>query len=382
MNKGIYGLLLAGVILSSCGNSLKDKEGDLNDKKAKLAKLKMQQSDLTIQIDSLQNQINRLDTSSANKVKPKLVAIQTVGTVNFTHYIDLQGKIDATNIAFVAPSNGVGGVITALYVKQGDQVHKGQVLAKLDDQLLRQQLAPVQVQLSAAEDTYRRTKNLYDQGIGTYQQVLTSKTTMENLQKQIDIINKQISLTSVTSPMSGVADVVNSRVGQAFAPNDIRIVNTGSLKVTVNVPENYVGKVGVGSNMLISLSNDTSRKLNARINVVGKTIDPTNRSFYVEAPIPSDPNFKPNEVVVAKLQDYNLGKAITVPLNTLQNDEKGKYILVAVKENNNLVARKRYVSVGELYGDQLEIKSGINAGDQLIVEGFQGLYDGQLITVG
>ena len=118
----------------------------------------------------------------------------------FTHYIDLQGRIDATNISYVAPPNGQGGVVTALYVKQGDNVRKGQTLAKLDDQLIRQQIEPLRVQLTAAEDTYRRTQNLWDQGIGTYQQVLTAQTQVENLRKQIGIIQKQVGLMTVTAP--------------------------------------------------------------------------------------------------------------------------------------------------------------------------------------
>lgn len=380
MKRNLVYVLALAFFIASCGDSKKDEAGSLNDKKVKLEKLKKEQADLGIQIDSLQNQIARLDPNASSEAKAKLVAFQTIEPTSFTHYIDLQGKIDATNIAYVAPPNGTGGVVTALYVKEGQAVHKGQVLVKLDDQLLRQQIAPLQVNLSSAEDTYKRTKNLWDQGIGTYQSVLTAKTQVENLEKQIDIIKKQISLTTVTAPISGVADVVGSKVGQMFSPTDIRIVNTGSLKVTVNVPENYIGKVGVGSIIRVTLPDDTSRVWTIKVNAVGKTIDPISRSFYVEAPIPSSPNFKPNQVVVAKLQDYALANAITAPLNTLQNDEKGKYILVAVKENGKLIARKKYVTVGELYGDRIEIKAGLSAGDQIITEGFQGLYDGQLIT--
>ncbi len=80
--------------------------------------------------------------------------------------------------------------------------------------------------------------------------------------------------------------------------------------------------------------------------------------------------------------DYASNNAITIPVNTLQNDEKGKYVLVAEKEKDKLVARKRQITTGELYGDKLEVKSGLQPGDQLITDGFQGLYDGQTITTG
>jgi RND family efflux transporter MFP subunit len=385
MQKTYYGLLLIGFIAAACGNAKKNTEGSLNDKKAKLEQLKNQQQKLNDEIAKLQTEIVAQDPEAARAQNAKLVAITTVQPDTFAHYIELQGKIDAENISYVAPPNGQGGIVTALYVKQGDRVRKGQVLARLDAAILQQQIAPLQVQLSAAEDTYRRTKNLWDQGIGTYQQVLTAKTQVENLQKNIAIIQKQIGLMTVTAPTSGVADQVNVRVGEAFvgtsaAGPQIRIVNTNDLKVTAQVPENYIGKVGVGSTIEVVLPDQNNRTITAKINVAGKVIDPNTRSFYIEAKIPSSANLKPNQVAKVRIKDYGNTNAITIPVNTLQNDETGKFVMVAAKENGKLVAKKRPVTVGELYGDQLEVKSGLQNGDQLITQGFQGLYDGQPIT--
>jgi len=385
MQKTYYGLLLIGFIAAACGNAKKNTEGSLNDKKAQLEQLKNQQQKLNDQIAKLQNEIVAQDPEAARTQNAKLVTITTVQPDAFAHYIELQGKIDAQNISYVAPPNGQGGIVTALYVKQGDRVRKGQTLAKLDDQTLRQQIAPLQVQLTAAEDTYRRTKNLWDQGIGTYQQVLTAKTQVENLQKQIAIIQRQIGLMTVTAPTSGVADQVNVRVGEAFvgtsaAGPQIRIVNTNDLKVTAQVPENYIGKVGVGSTIEVVLPDENNRAITAKVNVAGKVIDPNTRSFYIEARIPSNAHLKPNQIAKVRIKDYGNANAITIPVNTLQNDEAGKFVMVAVNENGKLIAKKRPVTVGELYNDQLEVKSGLQNGDQLITEGFQGLYDGQLIT--
>ena len=379
----MFAVLLTGLVLASCGNAKKDGEGNLNDKKAKLEALKKEQSDLNGEIATLEKELALLDTSLGGG-NPKLVAVRPVQQGSFTHYIDLQGRIDATNISYVAPPNGQGGVVTALYVKQGDYVRKGQTLAKLDDQLIRQQIEPLRVQLSAAEDTYRRTQNLWDQGIGTYQQVLTAKTQVENLRKQIGIIQKQVGLMTVTAPSSGVADLVNVRVGETFVGNtpagpQIRIVNTGKLKVVAEVPENYLGRVGEGSKVEVELPN-INKTFEARVNVAGKIIDPARRTFYIEAPIPSDPDFKPNQVANVRIQDYAKEGAVTIPVNTLQNDDKGKFVMVAVNEGGKLIARKKTINVGELYNGELEVKSGLQPSDQLIVEGFQNLYDGQLLT--
>lgn len=383
MKKYLIGaVLISSLVAASCGSSKKDRAGDLNDKRARLTELKTEQEKITTEIITLEKEIAKLDTNAA--AKPKLVAVMPVTPDNFQHYIDLQGKLDAQNISYVAPPNGQGGIVKALYVTQGQSVRKGQVLARLDDQMIRQQIEPLRVQLATAEDTYRRTKNLFDQGIGTYQQVLNAQTQVNTLRQQIGVIQKQASMMTVTAPASGVADIVSVRVGEMFvgataAGPQIRIVNTSDLKVVAQVPENYLNKVKVGSDVLVFLP-DLNRTLNAKVTVAGRTIDPTNRAFYIEARIPSTPELRPNQIAVVKIQDYAAGNAVTIPVNVLQNDEKGKFVMVAVKEGNKMIARKRNITVGELYGDKLEVKSGLQSGDVLITEGFQGLYEGQLVT--
>lgn len=85
-------------------------------------------------------------------------------------------------------------------------------------------------------------------------------------------------------------------------------------------------------------------------------------------------------MALVQIEDYAMPNAITIPVNTLQTDDKGKFVLVAADEKGKLVARKKPIVIGELYGDQLEVKSGLNIGDQIITDGFQSLYDGQRIT--
>jgi multidrug efflux pump subunit AcrA (membrane-fusion protein) len=169
-------------------------------------------------------------------------------------------------------------------------------------------------------------------------------------------------------------------VGTSMAGPQISIVNTGTLKVIAEVPENYLGRIGKGSNLRITLPN-INKTINAKVTVAGKIIDPNRRTFTIEAPIPSNPDFKPNQVASVQVQDYAAPSAITIPVNTLQNDDKGKFVMIAAKEGDKLVARKRQITVGELYQDQLEVKSGLQASDQLITEGFQNLYEGQLVSV-
>jgi membrane fusion protein, multidrug efflux system len=385
MRKYILGLLLVGIIAASCGSSKKEKDGALNDKKIELEKIKKEQTELAIKAQKLEKEIAELDPAAAQNTA-KLVSVTPVGSGDFAHYIDLQGRIDATNISYVAPPNGQGGVVTALYVTQGQSVRKGQVLAKLDDIMIRQQMEPLKVQLATAEDTYRRTKNLWDQGIGAYQNVLNAKTQVEALQKQMGIIQSQVSLMTVKAPASGVIDQLNLRVGEFFTGMagqgvpQIRIVNTGDLKVVTAVPENYIEQVNVGSQLKVILPEQNNREITATVSVVQKIIDPTTRSFNIEAKIPTDANLKPNQIAQVRINDYAAKNAVTVPLNVVQTDEKGKYVYVMERSGLKTLARKKTVIVGQAYGENIEIRSGLNAGEQLVTEGYQNLYDGQMIT--
>jgi hypothetical protein len=151
------------------------------------------------------------------------------------------------------------------------------------------------------------------------------------------------------------------------------------LKIVTQVPERYLGRVSVGSTLEVTLP-ESNRTITTKVSIAGKVIDPSSRTFYIEAKMPAGSNIKPNQIALVKVKDYAKVNAITIPVNTLQNDQSGKFVMVAAKENGKLIARKRQVIVGELYNDQLEVKSGLQAGDTLITEGFQGLYEGQLIT--
>lgn len=380
----IGGAVAIVLLLAACGAATDGKNKELEKKKARYEELKKQQASVSDELIKLEKEIAKMDTSAARAEKPKLVTLVAIEPATFAHYIDLQGKVDAENIAYVTP-RGMGGQVRAIYVKQGDYVRKGQLLLKLDDAVPRQQLEQLNVQLSLAKTTYERRKNLWDQRIGTEMELLKAKNDLENLQKQIDIQKEQVDMSNVYAQISGVADQVSIKIGESFSAASatqmgIRIVNTANLKVTANVPENYQGKVNEGSHVVITLPEDKSKTLNARITVAGKTIDPASRSFYIEARIPGNKDFRPGQIALVRIQDYVANNAITIPLATIQNDEKGKYVMVAATENGKTVARKRPVEIGQMYNDRLEVKSGLQTGDKLITEGFQGLYDGQLIT--
>ncbi|UEG51059.1 efflux RND transporter periplasmic adaptor subunit [Ferruginibacter lapsinanis] len=386
------------MLLSSCGSSKKDSAADLNDKKATLEKLKNDKEKTDEQIKKLQEELMKLDTNAASTSKVKLVSTTPVSTQNFKHYIDLQGKVDADNISYISPRMGPAQV-KAVYVTEGQAVKKGQLLLKLDDAIIRQQIVAAQkqmevtkTQLSFAKTIYQRQKNLWDQGIGTEVQLLQAKSNVEQLEnglnaaeENVKTAKEQLSTTNVYSDVNGIADIVAVRVGEIFqgmtlTGPQIKIVNTSSLKVVTSVPENYLTRMRKGSAVEIFIP-DANKKINSSLSLISQSIDPSQRGFIAEAKIPYDPVLKPNQIAVMKILDYSAPNAVVIPVNVVQSDEIGKYVYVLTKSSNGkTTAHKVIVTIGEVYGENVEIKGGLKAGEQLVTDGFQSLYEGQLIS--
>jgi len=372
-------LILCSIILLAACSENKEEKSDLSNKKAELAKITKERDALTAKISSLEDEISKIDTSAKNE-KMKLVEIQTLTKQNFSHYIELQGKISTENIYYVTP-RGMGGQVKELFVKLGDNVKKGQLLMKLEDGIVQQSIKQVENQLSFAKNIFSRQENLWKDGIGTEIQFLSTKNNVESLEKQLDIVKEQLSTTNVISEVSGIVDNVTIRVGETFVGSPmagITIVNPTSMKAMVDVPENYVSKVHKGMAAIITVP-DINQSFNSQITLVSESINVTSRSFIAESKLPSSAIIKPNQVAIVKLLDHESKNTIVVPVETVQTDEKGKFVYILSEENGKTIARKKSIQIGEFYDELIEVKSGLDTGDKIVSKGFQGLYEGQLI---
>ena len=375
------------VLAAACGGG----DNTIEAKQKTLAGLKKQALELNAQIVALEKDVEKAGGASA--AKAILVAIDTIQTETFTHYIELQGKVESESVSYITPRAG-GGQVRAIYVKRGDRVKRGQLILQLDNTLIKQSAAAatqnietLKSQAALAKSVYEKQKSLWEQNIGSEIQLMTAKTNADALASQLRAANEQLGMvkdqlafTSIYSDVEGVAEEVNVKVGELFmGPGQIKIVNTAKLKLTAEVPENYAGKVKVGTELTLTFP-DIQKTINNKVNVLGNVIDPLNRSFYIESKLPVDNKFRPNLLAQVKIKEYEKKNAISIPVNLLQNDEKGKFVYVAVVEAGKMFARKKMVATGEFYGNNIEVLSGLAAGDILVSEGYQSIYDGQLIT--
>ncbi|GAB3037516.1 efflux RND transporter periplasmic adaptor subunit [Spirosoma pulveris] len=373
--KSYYAIALVSLLAACSG----EKKTDVQGKREELTELKSQQTELTTKIKTLEAELAKLEPKKKEDERVKDVTVSPVAATTFKHFVELQGTIDAKNNVQVSPKSG--GVVTAVYVKEGDQVRAGQAIAKIDDQLLRESMAEVKTQLSLVNTVYEKQAALWNQQIGTEIQYLQAKNNKESLERRLATLNAQLGQSTVTAPISGVVDQVMVKIGQSAAPGMglVRVVNLSQLKVVAKVSDNYSGSVHKGDAVLIDFP-DLQRSLNSRISFVATTVDPLTRTFTIEAPLPSDNALKPNMLARIKINDDTKANAIVINQNLIQSTENGQLVYVAVSEGGKKVAKARTIKTGPSYGGQIAITQGLQAGDQIVTTGYQDLVDGQAIN--
>jgi len=365
----IYSTLI--VLLASCGSQ--------TDKKTELDKLKAQREQLNSQIAKLEAEVN-----PGGKAEQKAVAVKTTDAkeCEFNHYIEVQGVVDGDQNIAVSPQTS--GIVTAVYVKEGSSVKKGQVLAELDAQVLKQSIQEVNTQLALANSIFQKQSALWEKKIGSEVQYLQAKANKEALEQRAKTISEQIEMAKIISPISGTVESVPLRVGQMASPgmptSAIRVINMGVAKISAEVAETYAARIKNGNDAIVSFP-DLGKEIECKLNFTSRFIDPTNRTFKVESRISSkDVELRANMIAYIKIKDYTNDKAFCLPVNYVQSNQDGKFVFVAKQSGADWVAERRIVKVGMDYNGVIEVTEGLNAGDKIITSGFQGLNQGEQVV--
>lgn len=372
-NRNLLQILAFGLVaalLAACG-------GESSDKTAQLAQLKDQKAKIEAEIAALEKEIGSTN-GTEKRIKTVNLAELTPGI--FRHYIDLQGRVDAEEN--VAVTSKMPGALTRIYVKNGDAVKKGQLLAQVDDGVMLKNLAELEHQLKTAEDIYTRQKSLWDQKIGTEVQYIQAKSQKESLENSIATLKENWSQTRIYAPISGTVDMVVLKTGQAISPGIplCNIINLSDLKVVGEVTEAYASKVRKGDEVVVFFP-DLKKEINTRVSYVSKSINLNTRTFTVECSLPGSPDYRANMIAVMKIIDYQNPNALVVPVNLVQTAEDGEFVLVAEKTGEKeATAKKVMVKQGSNYNGSVEIKSGLKKGDFVISTGFQDVNNGETVA--
>ncbi len=378
--KKIFFLALLPLMFAACGGSQGGENASLEGKKAQLAQYKSEMDALRGKIQALEAEIAEMEVASGQAAPARVVTVADVRTEVFSHFIDLQGTIEAENSMMVTA--GMPGLIKKVYVKEGQNVTAGQLLAEVESGALDESIKQLEINLELAKTAYERQKSLFDQKIGTEIQYLQAKTAFESLQQQLVVLREQQKLTKITAPVGGTLDELYAKVGSAAAPGVpiATLVNTGDLRAKARVPDAYAGNVRRDAPVKVILP-DLGDTIQSRVGFIGNAVNAYTRTFTVECSVPQRPNVKANMFARISINDQNIPNAVVLPENLVQSDYDGRrFVLVAVEEGGKKVARKRFVELGASYNGRVHITKGLGTGDRFISFGFQTVADGQEIS--
>lgn len=378
--KKILILTTLSIVLIACNSSEKNQSIDAiiasKDVKAITAKKAELQTQLT-QIDEA------LATLDVNKEVEALVTAVKLKDTTFNHYLEVQGSINTNENVLIQPE--FPGNLVELNVKAGQTVSKGQVLGRTDDGGMSQQLASAENQYALAKTTFERQKNLWGQKIGSEIQYLQAQTQMISAQKGVAQIKAQIAKTVIRAPFSGTIDEVFVEKGEVVAASPkglMRIVNLGNMYVSTSIPETYIGKLKIGTEVDVYLSS-LGKTYKGKVRQIGNFINPNNRSFGIEVSVPNPQNLlRPNQVAKLKVIDYVSKNAVVVPTNVIQQDsKKNSFVYTVAKSNGKAgIAKKVIVKTGQSSDNVTEILNGLDSDAIIVTEGMNTISDGMKLN--
>ena len=384
----IYSLFVITVLLISCGEKKTTSieslvsTGNLTELEAKKKEIATNLEIINKDLQAINLAISKKDTL---KKLPLITAFTAKSTI-FTHYLEIQGNVKTKQNILVYPE--MPGILRKIFVQEGQQVTKGQLLATIDDGGLSNQVAQVEATTQLAKTTFERQKRLWEQKIGSEIQFLQTKTNYEAQTNALKQLKSQQAKASVRAPFSGVVDNIIKEPGTVIAPGQgseiFRIVNLNNMYVEAEVPEKYIASITKNKEVKVEFS-VLGKSVKSKVRQVGSFINPNNRSFKIEVPVKNQSgNIKPNLTAKLQINDYTAAEAILIPQSIISENAKGEqyiYVLKDKKLNNEAVAERLIIETGKTQGDLIEVTKNLAPDTEIIMEGARSVTNGQVVKV-
>ena len=379
-------ITLSLILLLSCNSSRNSSindlinKGDLETLKKKKKEYVDLMNDLRLDLNDINNGIMLLDENEQIQVISKFNVIEK----EFTTYVELQANLKSRkNVVILSEFQGA---LKNLFVREGQLVKKGKLLAEINDSGLKEQLDQMLIQANYTKDNFDRVKRLWEKNIGSEMQFLKAKSDFETNNKMVEQIRDQLSKTKIYAPFDGEIDEIISNLGSNLVPGSsiLRVVNLDIIYAEAQVPEKYVSSIELGTEALVSIPL-LNKEVTSKIVQSGNFINPNNRTFRVEAPVENkDKRIKQNLNARIKIKNYSNIKALVVPLRVISEYASGRPYIFKLAETDKkdiLLTVKTFVETGANNDQEIEINKGLSVGDIIVLEGANNVEDNQRVRV-
>jgi RND family efflux transporter MFP subunit len=330
--------------------------------------------------DNDSNKTNSENTTYSGKKIP--IRKHKIEYQKFAHYFEAAGELESVNEAFISPE--VSGQIVKIAVKEGDKVKKGQLLAKLNTNLIEKNMQEVKTQLDFATTMFKKQEDLWKRNIGSERQYLQAKNNYESLKNKYETLQTQYNMSLIKAPFTGTVENILLKKGELAGPGMMlmQVISLDKLILKAKLSEAYLPSVSKGDIVEVKFPSYKDLIIPAKVYRTGNVINKQNRTFVVEIKLDNtDHRLKPNMLANVVFRDYISDSSLVVPSVLVKHDIQGKYLFIVSKKGSNMIALKKYVETGMSYDSKTEIISGLSAGDVVITDGYNNVSDGSVLNI-
>jgi RND family efflux transporter MFP subunit len=309
------------------------------------------------------------------------VMVKPVTRISTNRTIAVSGTLEADQtspLGFL-----VSGKVDRLLVDEGSQVIKGDLLATLEADDYRNNLAIAEAALSLAKDNYERYEPLYKEGAFAEKNFIELKTGLYKARATRNIARKALSDTTLKAPIPGTIGVKGIEIGQMVSPQIVAftIVKSDVIYARVSVPESEVDQVTLGQQAGVQIAALDGQTFTGKVTMIAPVADARSRTYDVKIEL-ANPDYllRPGMIVRAGIVTDRAVDMLTVPGSAIVRDADNlTYVFVA--DSKQKLAQRKRVEPGTAIRKEIEIKSGLTAEDAVIVAGQHKLVDGCPITL-
>ncbi len=305
----------------------------------------------------------------------------TLEKQTFKEYINVTGRVESLEDAVV--STEAGGRVKEI-VRRGQRVNEGDILTRLDDELLESQYEVARAEYELALDTYERQQPLLADSIITTLDFNTTRARMEQARAQLRQAERQLKNTELEAPFTGRIEERMVKTGEFIGQGMpvVRLVDTRNIQVNAGIAERYSRDITEGTPAIVDFTSYGGNPVEAEVTYAGSVIDPDNRTFPIEIELANPNNeAKPDMVARVSVLRSQQEEAIVVPRTATFLDQEGHNVYVVNRDDEQPVAEIRRVVTGPASGGQVLIEEGLEDGDEVVTVGRSNLNHGDRLQI-